>query len=158
MAIAWRIQMAIDHGFIDADHRCLIDLVNAVDSVQPGPEARREMAVHLDRLRAHTQVHFRREEHAQAAAHFINADAHGRYHHAVIRDLDIMRAECDRPMEPRQSLGFQHRVSQFLNDWLSDHIFRSDALMKPFVADMQAHTAGMVSLAEAVKSREAEFR
>jgi hypothetical protein len=33
MAIVWRPQMAIDGGILDADHKCLIGLVNEVEAI-----------------------------------------------------------------------------------------------------------------------------
>ncbi len=158
MAIAWGQQMSIDHGLIDADHRSLIDLANSVDAVRPGAAMQGEIAAILDRLNAHAQVHFDREERLQAAARFINASAHGRYHASVLRDLDAVRAECKRKMDPKQLWAFQLRVGEFLDEWLVDHIVRSDALMKPFVAEMQSHSEGVVPLAEAVRLSEVGSR
>ena len=128
------------------------------NAVRPGSAMRAEIAVILDRLNAYARVHFQREERLQVAAHFANASAHGRYHESVIRDLDAIRAECNRKTGTRQSMAFQQRMSALLNEWLIDHIMRSDALMKPFIAEMQPHAEGTVSLGEAVRLSEAEFR
>jgi hemerythrin len=156
MAITWRVQMSIDHGFIDADHKYLINCVNSVDAVQPGATMQGEIAAILDRLTACTLVHFEREERLQHAAHFINASAHGRYHASAISELSALRTECELAMTVPQLTAFQQRVSEFLSDWLTDHIVRSDALMKPFMVEMQSHAGPVVSLAEAVRLSLAE--
>jgi hemerythrin-like metal-binding protein len=152
MAITWRVQLSIDRGFIDADHKCLISCVNSLESVQPGPAMQREIAAILDRLNACTLVHFEREEEFQHASRFINASAHGRYHASAIGELSAVRTECEREMTATQLMAFQQRVSRFLTDWLIDHITRSDMLMKPFMTEMQSHAKPMLSLAEAVLS------
>jgi hemerythrin len=86
MTIVWRKEMAIDGDVIDADHRCLIDIVNDVDGVRPGPAMPSELAVILMRLGAYARVHFQREERLQAAALFTDIDAHHRSHGALLRD------------------------------------------------------------------------
>jgi hypothetical protein len=55
-------------------------------------------------------------------------------------------------------MAFQRRVSVVLDEWLVDHIVRSDGLMKPFTADMKSYAEGAISLAEAVRLGEAEFQ
>ena len=158
MAIAWRDQMSIDQGIIDADHKSLIDLVNTVDAVPPGPAMQRDIAAILDRLNAYTRVHCRREERLQAAMHFINESAHGLYHASVMRDLDALRAQSKRRMRGRQVLAFQRRVSVALHDWLIDHIVRSDSLMKPFITQLRTDAEGELPLADEVRQVEATLR
>jgi hemerythrin len=156
MAITWSNQMSIDHGLIDEDHKTLIELADTVNSVKPGPAMQGEIAIILDRLYGYTQIHCQREEQLQAAAHFVNARAHGEYHESLMRDLDAIRSECKSKMTNRQFTAFQRRVSDLLDEWLVDHIIRSDALMKPFIAELQPYTVGEISLAEAVRLSEAE--
>jgi hemerythrin len=155
MAIEWYVQMEIDDGLIDADHRNLIDLVNSVDPVRPGAAMRREIATILDRLSVHARVHFQREEQLQAAIHYVNASAHERHHECAVCELATLRAGCDRKMDQEESTAFQRHVSALLNEWLVDHIVRSDGLMKPFASELRAHSLGAVSLAEAVQLHEA---
>ena len=95
MAILWRDEMSVDDGVIDADHKCLIALVNDVDLVEPGPAMLAELTVILDRLIAYARIHFEREERLQVATGFTYAQAHRARHRSLMRELDGMRAQCE---------------------------------------------------------------
>jgi hemerythrin len=155
MAIVWRDQMSIDGGVIDNDHKYLIAIVNDVDAVGPGPSMPEQLAAILARLDLYAQVHFEREERLQLATGFTYASAHHSRHVALVRELDAMRAECDKAATPQEMLAFQLRLGDFLHRWLVDHIIKADVLMKPFVVKMQLHAGGMGSLAEAVQRSDA---
>ena len=158
MAIIWRIAMSIDGDFIDADHKHLINLVNSFDSIRPVGAMRGELAAILDRLNTCVLIHFEREERFQAAAHFINAAAHGRYHDSAMGELDAIRSECERTLNANQLVGFHRRVTGFLEDWLIDHITLSDMLMKPFIAELSSRARDAGSLEQTVPLSEAEFQ
>ena len=155
MAIVWRDEMSVDHGIIDADHKCLIALVNDVDLVGPGPAMSAEVTAILDRLTTYARTHFDREQRLQLATGFTYAQAHQARHRSLMRELDAMRAECENgPAE--QMVAFHARLCDFLYHWLRDHIVKVDLLMKPFVPRMQRQARGAVSLAEAVRLSEAD--
>lgn len=151
MAITWRQQMSIDEGVIDADHRCLIDLVNDVDAVMPGPAMPAELAVILARLHAYAGLHFEREERLQIQTAFTYQQAHHKRHASLLRDLDVMRVACEKAFSPQQLKEFHASLSDFLYHWLVDHIVKADVLMKPFVSEMKQNAPAMISLAEAVR-------
>jgi hemerythrin len=151
MTILWRDEMSIDGGVIDADHKCLIDIVNDVDVVPPGPAMSSALAVILMRLGAYARVHFEREERLQAAALYTDIDAHHRSHGALLNDLDAIRADSDKPRSLQNMKAFHGRLCHFLHHWLIDHILKADLPMKPFVAEMGRHAQGIVPLGQAVK-------
>jgi hemerythrin len=155
MAIQWRDEMTVDGGIIDADHKCLIALINDVDVVQPGAWMRADLAVILERLGTYARVHFEREERLQIASGFTYAQAHRSRHRGLMREFDAIAAECKTVAAP-ELVAFQARVGDFLYNWLRDHIIKVDLLMKPFVAEMQRHAPAVVALADAVRLREAE--
>ena len=143
--------MSIDDGVIDADHRCLIDLVNDVDAVTPGPAMPAELAVILARLHAYAGTHFEREERLQIRTAFTYQHAHRKRHAGLLRELDVMRIACEKAFTPQQLNVFHASLSDFLYHWLVDHIVKADVLMKPFVSEMQQNAPAMISLAEAVR-------
>lgn len=155
MAITWRDEMAIDNGLIDADHKCLIAVVNDVDLVAPGPEMPARLMAILDRLNTYAQIHFDREERLQLATGFTYAQAHHARHRSLVRELNAMRAEC-AAAPPEQTEAFHARLRDFLYHWLCDHIIKVDLLMKPFVPRMRRHAQAAVPLVEAVRSTEAD--
>ena len=156
MAIVWRDGMSIDRGIIDADHKCLIDLVNQIDVLAAGATTQAAMAHVLAQLDAYARAHFGREEQLQIAARFTYARAHHQRHRALTRTLNSMRAENQRRLDPNQMAALHARIRDFLHDWLLDHILHADILMKPFVAVMATHARDAVSLVEIVRSSETQ--
>jgi hemerythrin len=151
----WRDEMSIDDGVIDADHKCLIALVNDVGLVGPGPAMPAELTAILARLTTYARIHFEREERLQLATGFTYAQAHHAAHWSLMRKLDAMRAECEKG-PPEQMVAFHARLCDFLYHWLRDHIVKADLLMRPFVPRMRRHAQAAGSLAEAVRLSEAD--
>jgi hemerythrin len=151
MTIVWRIEMSIDDGIIDADHKCLIGLVNEVDAVPTGPAMPSELAVILAKLDVYARLHFGREERLQVATGFTYASAHRRRHGVLLRDLDVIRAEFKRARGEHEMEASHACLCDFLHHWLSDHILKADRLMKPFVSEMRLYSHGSVPLARAVE-------
>lgn len=152
MAIVWRDAMAIDNDIIDADHKCLIDLLNQVDTLPVGAK----MEAILAQLDAYARAHFGREEQLQIAAHFTYSRAHHLRHQGLMRALDAMRAENRGEPDRDQLRTFHARMCAFLHDWLLDHILHADILMKPFVAEMALHAKDAASLVEIVRLSETQ--
>ena len=151
MTLVWRSEMSIDNGLIDADHKCLIGLVNEVDAVRIGPAMPSELTVILAKLDAYARLHFGREERLQIATGFTYASAHHRRHGVLLRDLDVTRAEFKRARDVHEMEASRACLCDFLHHWLSDHILKADRLMKPFVSEMRLHSHGSVPLAKAVE-------
>jgi len=151
MPIVWRSEMSIDGGMIDADHRCLIEIINAVEAVRPGPSMPNEVVKTLAELSAYAQLHFGREQKLQDTVRFTYARAHLQRHRALLRDLDGMRAEWEKTRSPREVVAFHAQLCRFLYDWLIDHICKVDVLMKPFVDEMRGYTTDVVPLTRAAE-------
>ena len=150
MAITWRNEMSVDGGIIDEDHKCLIDLVNAVDLVKPGPMMLAELNKILAKLCEYARVHFDREERLQVASAFTYAQAHRSRHRALVGDLQSMIAACNATA-PEELGEFRLRLSEFLFHWLRDRIVKVDLLMKPFVEDMRRHAKAAAPLSQVVQ-------
>jgi len=144
--------MAIDGGIIDDDHKCLISLVNEMETIQPD-RTPLELGLILVRLGIYVEVHFEREEQLQIAAGFTDADGHQRRHRSILHRLDALRVDFEKPRDRQQTEAFRARLRNFLNNWLIDHILKTDLAMKPFVKEMARHEPGIVPLANAVRLR-----
>jgi len=149
MQIAWRPQMAVDHGLIDRDHWTLLQIISEFSSIEgelPGAQVLAEILQKLDR---YTQVHFEREQWLQKTIRYPFAEAHEHEHRDLIRRLDAMRAKF-KPEASREEIVAIHReVSALLNSWLLDHILQSDLRMRPFAAAIRKGTTGFADLASA---------
>ena len=152
MALVWRDEMSIDGGVIDDDHKCLIELVNAVAALRPDQGMLTMLDVTIARLVTYAEVHFEREEKLQAAAAFIYAQAHRSRHRSIAREMAALLAEC-KTLTRDALPQFHARLCDRLYDWLRDHILKADMMMKPFVAEMRRHGRLSESLSDAVRVR-----
>ena len=152
MAIKWRDELTIDRGPIDQDHHTLIAIINRFETVQPGQGAAARLADILDSLEHYGATHFAREEKLQRQVAFPLAASHGEQHRHLMHCLGEARAELVRAVSDKDLVAFHEHMCGFLNEWLIDHIIRTDLLMKPYVKAMAPHAELLGSLHAAVRA------
>lgn len=121
MTIRWTQQLSVGHPGLDEQHRqwlsILNDLAQAVEQGR-GPEAVGEA---LDRLADYTETHFAEEEALFSPTAYPDTEGHREKHEQMRQRLARLR------QEQRQGLRFVSlEVLQFLQDWLTEHIMKTD--------------------------------
>jgi hemerythrin len=152
MPIKWRDELSIDHGSIDQDHHTLIAIINAFESIEPGPAMATDLEDVLRKLERYATVHFEREEDLQRKVAFPYAQGHGQQHRHLLRSLSSARAEFAAAASAQELGEFRQHMFGFLHDWLLDHIVQNDLLMKPYVRAMAPHAELIGSLHAAVRA------
>ncbi|MDA8232230.1 MAG: bacteriohemerythrin [Magnetospirillum sp.] len=140
--ISWSALMSAGIPEIDADHKTLIGLVNALHRSIGDEEEYATLGSVLKALQEYTEYHFAREERVMGAARYPSLIAHSlahRRHEQQVRDLR-QRYEDDRQaVRAKECLDFLHK-------WLIEHICSTDMDYRPWVI---GH-AGAVSAAESI--------
>jgi hemerythrin-like metal-binding protein len=124
----WADDMVIDGGAIDADHRRLVDLVNALHTATTEGRGREVVEGIMKELLEYTTAHLRREEAQMASVGFPHLERHKIGHDHFVAQL----AELQKKYEAG-SITVAARLSTVLRDWLSLHIRRSDKELKSYV-------------------------
>ncbi|MDP2771439.1 MAG: bacteriohemerythrin, partial [Giesbergeria sp.] len=124
----WAADLEIDHGPIDADHRQLVDLVNALHTATSQGQGQEVVGGVMARLITYTQQHFTREEQIMGAAAFPGLAAHHKQHRTIVAQLEAL---ADRQAEG--SITVASQLSGLMRDWLSLHIRRSDRELVTFL-------------------------
>jgi hemerythrin len=137
MTIAWRDAMSVGDETIDADHRHLVDMINAFEAAVAGDIDHKKVGRVLLGLVDYTGEHFKREEEIQLLIRYPYHESHRHGHRDVLKQLtaiaqDYIRATGSARDEMIRGLG------KFLREWLVDHIIQSDLRMKPYVLKHQA--------------------
>lgn len=130
----WAPDMVIDNGIIDADHRKLIELVNALHDATVEGRGREIVGDIITKLMGYTQEHIRREEALMESIHFPNLDKHRSQHRNLMEKAQLI--------EQRFKAGqitVASQLSTLLRDWLSLHIRRSDKEFVPYLKSAQTH-------------------
>jgi hemerythrin len=158
MTIMWREGLTIDQGPIDQDHHALIAIINKFETVEPGPAAAARLADVIRVLQRYGSTHFAREERLQRLVAFPFSDAHSQQHRHLMHSLDEARAELARTASGKDLAVFREHMCGFLNDWLIDHIIKTDLMMKPYVKAMAPHAELLGSLHAAVRAMDEKKR
>ncbi|HLO77718.1 MAG TPA: hemerythrin family protein [Magnetospirillum sp.] len=141
MSIAWREAMCVGDPTVDADHKHLVDMINAFEVAIAGKIDHKKVARVLLGLVEYTGQHFAREEELQLAIRYPYHESHRRSHRDVLRKLsDIMTEYTKAPEGPVRD-NMVRSLANFLKEWLVDHIIQSDLRMKPYVLQIQAQKA-----------------
>jgi hemerythrin len=123
MSLQWTPRLSVGIEKIDAQHRELIDRVNALLaglSLHKGKEAL-EPTVRF--LREYTVEHFGDETRLMKAAGYPKLEAHLALHAAFVKDFDALAGAIAKE---GATSHLTIKASNLLCDWLRDHIAGAD--------------------------------
>ena len=129
MSLVWREQLSVCNDVIDADHKYLIDIINRVEQALLAKNEH-VLATALDDLAQYSQVHFKREEKIATAAGYTQVPGLSQSHQRLMDSLQRVRGEIDA-MGAAWSPEVIGHFTQFLRNWLIDHVIKEDLLIKP---------------------------
>ena len=128
--ITWTQRLSVGIGFIDNDHQELVRLLYTVEQYARRNQLDR-MSEALLEFRRFAGEHFAREEAAMREHGYRLLDQHTRFHRALLEELDDVCARVERSETPASTL------SEFLSEWLLDHILESDKHLGGFLEGRQ---------------------
>lgn len=118
---SWTDDLYTGNGLMDGDHRKLIVLVNALFETMENGQSDERMRKAMGELIAYTKEHFWREEAEMEHIDYVAAMAHQAEHSKLLRQLAGLKAMLDAGGRINVPA-----VSDFLNQWLRDHILTTD--------------------------------
>jgi hemerythrin len=125
--IAWRDDMSVGVPVLDDDHKTLINLLNDYVDALDNEEGLFVTDTIFTALGQYIDTHFRREEEIMAKAGYQDIVAHKAVHASMEAQFGDLR---DRfLLDPSDAA--QNRLKDFLHDWLTDHILKTDMAYKP---------------------------
>jgi hemerythrin len=123
----WNDRMSVGVSVIDAEHKTLVTMLNALhDGMQAG-KAKETLGKVLDELIAYTASHFAHEERLFAQTGYPAADAHAAEHKALTKQALDVQAKYKAGATTVLSM----EVINFLRNWLVNHIQGSDKKYGP---------------------------
>ncbi len=131
MNLLWRDQLSVGNNVIDSDHKYLIDTINRVEQ-SVGKKSSCELAAAFDALAKYSRAHFDREEKIAIAIGYKQVPHLNQSHQKLLIQLDQLRGETDA-LGLEWSSGAVEHFTNFLHDWLINHVVREDQLMKPLL-------------------------
>lgn len=124
----WGVDLVIDNGPIDDDHKVLVALVNELHTATSQGQGHVIVENLLQRLVTHTREHLQREEHIMDQTQFPQLSEH------MVGHNDFMASLLELQEKYRAgSITVAPQLSALLRDWLSIHIRRYDRELLVFL-------------------------
>lgn len=127
MGILWTEQLSVGNAIIDADHKALIAMINGAEYMIKKRDSY-ALSLAFDHIEYWLRVHFANEEMIAQAVGFPFAK-HKLEHENVLKTFQFMRGV----IEGKNGVWNEdaaEQYSEFLSDWLYDHLLCEDMLMK----------------------------
>lgn len=127
--LPWNDDYATGIAAIDGDHRTLFMMVNALHDAMMRDEPPEDLPGLFRRLMDYVAGHFQREETLMASTDYPYFEEHRDKHSQLAATLQRMAEEFSGDPE-----GFPVAdLLDFLKNWLSSHVLKSDMEYVPFV-------------------------
>lgn len=118
---SWTDDLHTGNALIDGDHRKLIGLLNALLEAMERGQASDAMGKAMNDLIAYTRKHFAREEAEMTRIQYVASLAHQSEHTKLIQQVLELKDMLDAGGRINVPA-----VSDFLREWLRDHILTAD--------------------------------
>jgi hemerythrin-like metal-binding protein len=127
--ITWSDRMSVGVERIDKQHRQLIDLLNSLHAEMMAGRGLQAVSEVLDNLIKYAKTHFATEETLFRNHGYPQSQAHKQEHDELTDKAIALQREVS---SGRATLTLP--TMNFLKDWLSSHILKSDMAYRPFFA------------------------
>jgi hemerythrin len=121
---------------IDAEHRDLFRIAEALQQAIAGKAAAAGVKQHLDGLIAHAEEHFSHEERLMQSVKYSSYGWHKQQHDTARR-----RLERFAPLIESGDSGAAELLMEFLEGWLRDHISLADRMLAAYVRNYERANA-----------------
>lgn len=125
----WTEAMSVGVDALDADHRCLIRIINLLYNVEAAGRDGEHIQSVLETLKLYGRLHFKREERVMQAARFPGASIHRAEHQGFARYLEALRKRYATGDDPEVA----RELYDYLTGWLCHHVMIQDFAYKPYV-------------------------
>lgn len=133
----WDPRLDTGHPDIDAQHRELLEAIQALHTALRSGEGKEGLAKVLGFLREYTSVHFRQEEELMARSAYPEQLHHTQAHSDLVAQVDALLEQLEGGA---QTLSIT--VIGFLKTWLTDHIRGEDFHLAEFLRRQNPDTQG----------------
>lgn len=126
--------MSVGVPALDADHRCMVKIVNLLHSIKDDEGSRETIETVLDTLKLYGRMHFKREETVMKAIGFPGAAFHSAEHQGFARYIETLRNSTKKGADSKLAAT----LFDYLTGWLRHHILIQDMAFKPYIRNYDA--------------------
>lgn len=141
--MSWRKDYEIGVSQIDAEHRCLVDLINEFHDSCTRGDSLKEIPQLLNRLVAYAEAHFQHEEKLMRENEYPLLDKHSKQHSDLVSSIFAINERfAAKPAEASAE------ILHFIKNWLLKHILKEDMAIADFLR-LKAYQASKAQQAAA---------
>lgn len=129
--IEWNDRLSVNIASIDGQHKVLVSLINELHDAMTTGKSKDVIASVLGRLIEYTKNHFRHEEQCMTKTCYAMLKDHKCQHDDLAKK--VLQFETDFKAG---KVGLTMEVMTFLQQWLNNHIMKSD---KAYSAHLISH-------------------
>lgn len=126
--IQWGDYLCIGINSVDKQHKILVDMLNELNDAIADGKAHLVLSKIFDGLAVYTDKHFAYEEKLFAEYGYSKEQAHQREHQELIQQIKALKQKMDGG-----DFMVNAEVMNFLKDWLTHHILKTDKDFVPFL-------------------------
>ncbi len=128
----WTPAISVGINTIDDQHKKLISLINDVSDAMKARKAKEVIGDILQQLSDYTVYHFGNEERAFDKYQYPDRANHKIAHKSYVDKIGELIERNNKG-----ELGISISVLDFLMDWITNHIMKTDMLYVPFFKDKE---------------------
>ncbi len=128
--MSWDERFSVGILSIDGEHKVLFGILNDLHDAMKRAQAQTVTGPLLHKLAEYTKRHFSSEEAKMAAAAFSGLAAHREKHRELIKQVEQFIARFER-----SDIMLGVDLFNFLRDWLSTHIQKTDEEYGPWLVE-----------------------
>lgn len=129
----WDNALSVGNQYIDEDHKQLIDTVARLHEAMRTGQGKDVVGGILDDLVRYTEDHFAREEGFMREINYVDYLPHKAEHERLVKEVKDLQARFNAG-----SITITVSVSNFLADWLRNHILGLDKKLATTIANAKA--------------------
>jgi hemerythrin len=130
----WTSIMSIDNGFIDEDHKQLIELANRVVELHHPNRNAEELKQVIRELYDYVKYHFKREEDLMQKIGYPNMPIHQQKHQDIVKDMNHYLTSSHHMGEMLENFR------TLMNKWVLNHIMDEDIQLGEFLVSRESQS------------------
>lgn len=132
--ITWTELYSVGVERFDQQHKKLFVIVNELHDAMSSGRGQMELKNILDQLIDYTQTHFAAEEKLMREYHYPDFEKHCQHHKELTQQVLDFKTKYDSG-----KIGLSIQLTQFLKDWLANHILGEDKQYSLFFQSLNIH-------------------
>ncbi len=132
--LTWNSKYSVGVKSLDGQHTVLFDTLNDLHAAMMKGQAQTMTGPILRKLVDYTRTHFKAEEGMLAASKYPGLAAHCKLHADLMKQVEDYSARFERG-----EITLNLHLINFLRDWLTNHIQKTDHEYGPWLNDHGMH-------------------